>query len=151
MTAPYNTLTSGWGKKQILLRFDDVSPDTYGNYSFQLLDPLSNVMHAEWVSTNNLVNTCVFIRELDNEGQSSVDAPGGVDKADGATYFNFWRVISDNHNYMVGELPVALMTPPRNINILNVRVMNSDGSPFSMPAGSVLQLWMWVGPARSYN
>lgn len=74
MPNPYdpNTLSDGWDKQQVLIRFDDDTSAEMGVYKFVLNDPLTDIVFVEWITASaGLQNKFVIIDEFEAEGQST--------------------------------------------------------------------------------
>lgn len=74
MPNPYdpNTLSDGWEKQQVLIRFDDDTSGDMGVYRFVLNDPLTDIVFVEWITASaGLQNKFIVIDEFEAEGQST--------------------------------------------------------------------------------
>ena len=55
---------------------------------------------------------------------------------------SFWRMLSDTNNYLSPSLAEPLMNP-KTLYYLNVKLYNPDGTKFTVPSGSFVQIFIW--------
>lgn len=160
-------LTNGWTKNKLLIRFADVAPDSNNNYRFTINEPIPDVVFAEWITVSSgLVGALMVVDEFNSDGQTTqkittisnsppsptVDGynanpniqpyiPVATPNTSSQTT-NFWRMLSDTNNYLSPSLAEPLMNP-RSIYYLNVKLYNADGTHFTVPNGSLIQLFIW--------
>jgi hypothetical protein len=154
-----DVLTNGWTKNKLLIRFDDATADANGNYRFTINEPIPDVVYAEWITVSSgLVGSLMVVDEFNSEGQTTqkitnvsypapptpapntIPPPAKPTQSSATT--NFWRVLSDTNNYLSPSLSEALMNP-RTLFYLNVKMYNVDGTKFTVPNGSFVQIFIW--------
>jgi len=140
MPNPYdpNTLSDGWDKQQIMIRFDDDTSGDMGVYRFVLNDPLTDVVFAEWITASaGLQNKFIVIDEFESEGQSTakitpyaqpappVPVSGDLSKPTGGSQTNTEITWTFTRANMAGNLP-----PEYRVYVSPTLPINTSTDPY---------------------
>lgn len=146
MTELKNVLPPGYSKKQLIIRFDDATPDSEGVYSFTLTDPIKNSVYTEWsAASEDIVGKYTFVAQFKNDGQTTANisasglpqppAPTPAPNPPAPPPPQSFPTFSDTDMYDAGDVVNNTGLPPEGLYVCSYVVLAFlEASPASYPS-----------------